>query len=167
MRIATAAVVTAGLVLAAAPVLAKDSKDFLKQAIEGDTSEIMLGQMAQLRASSDGVREYGRALATDHAAAKDQAIALAQKIGLKPPDTPAKKAQSAQEKLSKLEGAEFDREFVSYMVKDHHDDIREFQEATRANDSPDVAQYAQMTLPKLQQHLEMAENLDRELKTKE
>jgi putative membrane protein len=159
-------VLATALALSAGVAVAKDSKEFLKQAIEGHNGEIVLGQLAQLRAGSEPVRQFGRALATDHAAGKEQALALAQKIGLTPPDAPSKDAANERDKLGKLEGAEFDREFVAYMAKDHRHDIREFEEQAKArHDNADIAQYAESTLPKLQQHLEMAQNLEKTVKS--
>ncbi|HTI84994.1 MAG TPA: DUF4142 domain-containing protein [Alphaproteobacteria bacterium] len=158
-------VVAAGLVLSAGPALAKDSKDFMKEAIEGNNGEIVLGQLAQLRAGNEKVREYGRQLATDHAASKELALSVAQKIGLTAPTNPSKDAVKEQDKLGKLEGADFDHEFVSYMVKDHEHDIHEFQEQAKAmHDNPEVAQYAESTLVKLREHLQMAHDLQGNLK---
>jgi putative membrane protein len=159
-------VIAIGLALWAGPALAKDSKQFLRESIEGHNGEIVLGQLAQLRAGSDSVREYGRALATDHAAGKVQALALATKIGLVPPDAPSKEAAKEKDKVDKMEGAEFDREFVSYMVKDHEHDIREYEEETMAKDAdPEIVAYANMMLPKLRQHLDMAKNLEKQVKS--
>jgi putative membrane protein len=159
-------VVAAGLALSAGPALAKESKEFLKEAIEGHNGEVVLGQLAQIRAENEKVREFGRALATDHAAGKEQALSLAQKVGLTPPSNPSKEAAKEQDTLGKLEGAEFDREFVSYMVKDHEHDIHEYQEQAKAtDDNPEVAEYAEATLVKLRQHLQMAHDLQGKMKT--
>jgi putative membrane protein len=60
------------------------------------------------------------------------------------------------EKLSKLSGAEFDKEYMSDMVKDHEEDVKDFQ--TQGNDGtdPDIKAFASKTLPILQGHLQMA-----------
>ena len=59
-------------------------------------------------------------------------------------------------KLSALSGAEFDREYMRQMVKDHSDAVEMFQrEASRGNDA-EVKAWAAKTLPALQEHLRMA-----------
>jgi putative membrane protein len=64
------------------------------------------------------------------------------------------------DRLLKLSGAEFDRAYMRYMVREHKADVKEFQhEATKASD-PDVQSWAGKTLPTLQEHLRMAEDID-------
>lgn len=59
-------------------------------------------------------------------------------------------------KLSALSGAEFDREYMRQMVKDHSDTVELFQrEASRGSDS-EVKAWAAKTLPAIQEHLRMA-----------
>ncbi|HEY3570771.1 MAG TPA: DUF4142 domain-containing protein, partial [Thermoanaerobaculia bacterium] len=61
--------------------------------------------------------------------------------------------------LSKLSGAAFDKAYVSMMVKDHKKDVAEFKkESTKAKDS-DVKSFASTTLPTLQDHLKMIEDI--------
>jgi putative membrane protein len=61
------------------------------------------------------------------------------------------------DKLNKLSGADFDREYMKHMVSDHKKDVREFKsEAKKAKDA-DVKQFASSTLPTLEQHLSLAQ----------
>jgi putative membrane protein len=62
------------------------------------------------------------------------------------------------DKLSKLSGADFDREYMKTMVSDHKKDVSDFKsEASKAKD-PDVKQFAGSTLPTLQEHLQLAQS---------
>ena len=61
-------------------------------------------------------------------------------------------------KLSKLSGRQFDREFAQHMVKDHKKDITEFERESKK--SGDVANFAQDTLPVLKKHLQIAESIN-------
>lgn len=62
-------------------------------------------------------------------------------------------------KLSSLSGAEFDREYMRQMVKDHSDAVELFQkEASRGKDT-DLKGFAAKTLPAIQEHLRMAREL--------
>jgi putative membrane protein len=146
----------AGIVAGAA--LAGADQIFLKKALEGDNSEVALGQLAEQHASSPAVRDYGRMLHEDHAAAKAKALPIAQAHGV--PDTAemAPEAKTEAKKLEALSGAAFDREFARYMVSDHKKDIADFEKQARGGDAPTAA-LARDTLPDLRKHLKAAQQL--------
>jgi putative membrane protein len=58
-----------------------------------------------------------------------------------------------------MSGAEFDSEFVQYMVTDHRKDIQEFE--AQANSSAKTRSLAAQQLPALRKHLEMALSLEK------
>ncbi len=151
---AIAALLLAGSATAA---LAKSDTAFMKDAIQGDLSEMMLGTLAAKKGASEDVRNYGKTLNADHSAAHQQAAALARKMGIVPPSKPMPVATKEYKKLSGMSGRAFDKEFVSYMIKDHKEDIAEFQEQAKGSDK--VAALAKQTLPTLEKHLHIAEHL--------
>ncbi len=142
--------------LAKAP---KSPDEFVQHAIRGDIGEIQLGQLAQQRGQSEGVKQYGQTLATDHQQAEDKAVELAGKMNVEVPDQPLDKQQQTYQKLSQLSGEQFDRHFLKYAVKDHKKDIREFSEEAQQTDNDQVAQFARLSLPTLRKHLEIAQQL--------
>ena len=147
-------------ILLASPCLAQDraSQKFLKEAIEGNFAEVQMGQLAQKQGNSDGVRSFGQMLEKDHSDANKKAVDVAKSLGMTPPTEPSKKQKADYDRMSKLSGDKFDREFVKHMVADHKKDIKEFQrEAKKTNERPSA--FAQETLPTLQKHLETAESL--------
>lgn len=146
--------------------LAKDQPNqaFIKKAIEGNLAEVAVGQLAQQKGGSDGVKSFGRQLETDHAAANQKAMSVASSLGVTPPKEPSKQQKETYQKLSKLSGAAFDREFIKEAVADHKKDIAEYEkEAKRQNDP--AATYANETLPALHNHLQMAQSLGNPPKT--
>ncbi len=160
MQRRTLAAMGAAAVLAAsghASLAAKSPQDFIKDAVQGDNSEIMLGQLAQKRGGGK-VKSFGQMLVTDHTLAKQQASDVARNLGVAPPSDPMTEAKDEEAKLSAMSGQDFDREFAAYMVADHKKDIAEFQEQASANDGPASA-LASKQLPVLKQHLQMAEAL--------
>ena len=67
-------------------------------------------------------------------------------------------------KWSKKDGKDFDRDYVTKMVSAHEDAVKLFQkEATDGEDAESVA-FARKILPKLQHHLEQANDLKRLMK---
>jgi putative membrane protein len=110
------AIAGVGLVLGfASPGFAQDqaSQKFLQKAIGGNLAEIQMGQLAQKNGASDGIRSFGDMLVTDHAEGHKNAAAAAASLGLAPPTAPRSKQKAEFERMSKLTGAKFDREFVS------------------------------------------------------
>jgi putative membrane protein len=143
------------------PAHAVTPSQFLQTAIRGDNSEIMLGRMAARRADSPSVREFGRVLVQDHSKARNQASALARRMGMTVPTTPLQVAVRERIRLAPLSGETFDREFVRYMVRDHRQDVSEFRKQIAMNSGP-VSRLARMQLPVIQKHLDMAVALYRE-----
>jgi putative membrane protein len=66
-------------------------------------------------------------------------------------------AKASQEKLSGLSGAEFDKAYMEEMLKDHKKDISAFQEEAQQGKDPEVKNWAEKTLPTLQEHHTLAE----------
>ena len=147
------------LLALSSPAFAAPSRAFVTDAIKGDNSEIMLGKMAQDQGASEGVKQFGATLVTDHTEAKQQMAGVANQLGVPVPDGPTDKAQQEQQKLSNLHGAAFDHEFVSYMVKDHKQDIAKFRREARAHDPAGLM--AAQQLPVLEKHLQIAESLEK------
>jgi len=74
------------------------------------------------------------------------------------PTAPNKKQKADYDKMSKLSGAKFDKEFAAHMVADHKKDIKEYEKAAKKQDA--VGNYAKETLPTLRKHLENAQSLN-------
>ena len=103
----------------------KSASEFLSDAMKGDNSEVTLGQLAQSRGNSAGVRNFGATLVRDHKAAKMAVAKVASAMGgPAPTDEMMPEASAEQTKLNALSGANFDREFARYMVDDHRKDIQ-------------------------------------------
>lgn len=148
------ALVTSGVANAA------PAAQFLHKAIQGDNSEARLGRLIASRGASASVRSFGRTLTNDHSRARVHAVALAHRMGVRPPTSMAPEAQSEYRKLSRMSGRSFDREVRRYMIDDHHKDISDFSKQARRGD-PRTAALARRTLPILRKHLAIAEALPR------
>lgn len=117
-----------------------------------------LGKLAANKADNQGVKDFGNTLATDHGQAKEEAAAVARQMHAKVPDSMKREARREERKLQGMSGAAFDKEFVSFMIKDHKKDISEFERQAKSRDKA-PAELAKKQLPTLQKHLEMAQSL--------
>jgi putative membrane protein len=133
---------------------------FLGKALKGDNSEIMLGKLAAGRAGSPSVRDFGATLVRDHRQARNQVLDVGRRFGLRPDRDVTGEARDEQNRLSNMDGRDFDREFVHYMVDDHRKDIADFRDEAREDHGP-VSALARKQLPVLHKHLDIALSLDR------
>ena len=133
------------------------SQKFLKEAIEGNLAEVQMGQLAQKNGNNDGVLSFGQVLDKDHSEANQKATAAASSLGVTPPTAPNSKQKAAYDRMSKLSGANFDREFVKHMVEDHKKDIKDYEKASKQGDA--AGTYAKEALPTLRTHLDTAQSL--------
>ena len=110
-------------------------KMFLRNAAEGGMAEVQLGQLAADKGSSQDVKDFGQKMVTDHTALNNDMAPIAQSMGVTVPKKLNKQHQAEYDKLNGLSGDDFDKEYITAMVKDHHKDLREFRdEATSASD---------------------------------
>jgi putative membrane protein len=73
------------------------------------------------------------------------------------------KHKDTVDRLSKLSGAQFDREYIAEMVKDHQEDASQFQKQISAGKNAQLKSFASDTLPMIQQHLKMAQDTQSKL----
>ncbi len=132
---------------------------FLNNAGPGGEAEVELGRLAAKRAESKEVRQFAQQMVEDHskAGAKLKELAHQKNVTLPPGVMP--KSKQTMEKLTKLQGAEFDRAYVQTMVQVHEKDVAAFSAFAKSATDADVKAFASATLPTLQHHLQMIREL--------
>jgi putative membrane protein len=141
-------------------VWAKDTpgQQFIAKAIQGNLAEVAIGQLAQQKASRADVRSFANTLEQDHWTANQQATAAATAVNATVPTEPSRKQKADHDRMAKLSGTTFDREFLKHMVADHRKNISDYQKEGQRSDGQ-ISDYAKATLPALQKHLETAQSL--------
>lgn len=144
-----------------APVkLTSADRKFLMGAAQGGMLEVESGRLALEKASSKEVKDFAQQLVQDHADANEKLMQIAQDKGIELPKKLDAKHRQKLDKLAKLEGAEFDRAYMSEMGhKDHRKDIQAFEKQARQGKDPELKVFAEETLPVLQKHLSMAQKV--------
>jgi putative membrane protein len=143
-----------------AAALDPDDRSFLEKAAVGGKAEVELGQLALEKAQSEDVKQFAQRMVTDHSQANSQLMGLADKMSLSLPTALDDENQKTKDKLSKLSGAKFDKEYMKDMVDDHQKDVNEFQKVSQNANNSDVKHFASQTLPTLQQHLDLAKSIN-------
>jgi putative membrane protein len=134
-----------------------DSQEFVNEAASGGMMEVALGEMASQKAASDDVKSFGQKMVEDHSKANEELKQIAASNNLTIPETMMDKQQKMVDKLSELSGAEFDKEYMKAMLKDHKKDIKKFEKAAENADNAEVQAWAEKTLDVLEQHHQLAE----------
>jgi putative membrane protein len=129
---------------------------FLTAAAEGGMAEVELGKLAQQKANSDAVKEFGKRMEDDHSKVNDQLKSLASNKGVTLPTSISAKSQATKDRLSTLSGAAFDRAYMQDMVTDHTHDVAEFRRMASSATDPDIKAFATKNLPTLEEHLKLA-----------
>jgi putative membrane protein len=137
------------------PVNEDDSK-FMVEAASGGMMEVQLGQLAQEKAKSQRVKDFGSMMVRDHSKANDELKSLAATKNVTLPATPGDKQQKHINDLSKKTGSDFDKAYMNMMVDDHKDDIDAFEKCANKGTDADVKSWASKTLPVLRTHLDSA-----------
>ncbi|MBV9067244.1 MAG: DUF4142 domain-containing protein [Acidobacteria bacterium] len=148
----------------AAATVDPGDQEFMNKAAQGGMAEVILGQMASSKGTSPDVKNFGNRMVSDHGKANDELKQLAQTKGVTLPADIDDESKKMSDKLSKLNGKDFDKEYIGGMVEDHEKDVKEFEKASKDAKDPDLKAWATKTLPTLQDHLKMAKEAKSKLK---
>jgi putative membrane protein len=160
---------------------------FLKEMFMSNMAEIELGNLASEKASSADVKSFAQTMVTHHTQANKDLMAVAGDVQ-QPKELDAKH-QALKDRLSKLSGAEFDRQYMQAMVAAHRETVAKVKPkagksagnasatgtsgtGTAGATTGDAAgaavktvpQYAAKTLPIVQKHLQEAERIQKTVK---
>lgn len=142
----------------------EDDSEFLVDAAEINMDEIALGQLAQSKATSASVKEFGKAMEAEHTAALDELKTLAGSKNISLPQGPTEDGQEKLRKFQEKKAADFDKDYASEMVDGHKDAIDKFEKAANSAADADVRAWANKMLPSLRTHLQHAEEVKASLK---
>ena len=137
-------------------MLASKDTAFVLEAAQGGLAEVQLGKLAAEKGSDPDVKAFGQQMVDEHTKANDQLQAIAHDRKMTLPETLSSKDQATSDRLRKLSGAAFDKAYIADMVKDHQMDVKAFGKEATSGENPAVTNFASLTLPVLQSHLDKA-----------
>lgn len=139
--------------------LSSFDQEFMANAARGGMMEVQLGNMAAQKASSNDVKKFGQRLATDHSKANQTLQQLASNLNVTLPQELKPEQQQEVSRLQDASGKEFDREYMSLMLKDITKEISEFERAANEATNADLKRWVSQTLPTLREHLQLARSV--------
>ena len=142
--------------MAASEAPPETTASFLQHAAAGQQSEIDLGQLAIQKASNDQVKDFGARMVADHQKAQQEVQQLAAKGGLKLSGPPDSSHTQIKQQLAKLSGKEFDRAYITTMLREHAKEMKNLEQHALVEKNPDIKQWASGSVPVVQEHLTQA-----------
>lgn len=135
-------------------------KAFVSKNLEGDESEIQMGDLAQQKSQSNDIKQLAQKLVNDHTQMSEKWFKpLANQLGVSIPKGPSKKDKKMAEKMQSLSGNDFDTQYLTMMIKDHQKDLKEFQDEAQAAPDANVKMVAQQGANVISQHLQLLEQV--------
>lgn len=145
--------------------LSPADREFVQKAAKGGMAEVELGKLAKQKATGDQVKKFGELMVQDHSKANEELRTIVSAKGIQVPVDLDEKHKTAMQKLQKLSGADFDREYTKQMVADHKQTVADFKKQAESGKDADLKSFAASTLPKLEEHLKMAQSVNEATKT--
>jgi putative membrane protein len=142
------------------------SATFIKTAAMAGMAEVELGKLAALKAESGDVKQFAQRLVDDHGKANNELKSLASRKHITLPSEPDAKHKAMQDELSRLDGSAFDRAYIMHMVAAHRDAIALFQHEANSVTDKETRAFAEKTLPTLEEHFTIAQDLDATYRTR-
>jgi len=144
--------------------LSANDMDFIEYAGEVDLTAIHLGQMAQMDAASQEVKNFALMVEQEHTADLKKLTDIANKNGGIAPNTLDEVHMNVVKRLKKAKGKSFDHQFLKAIVNQHEHALVPFKREADNGFNPDLQAYAKAILPKLEEHLKEAKRLSSSVK---
>lgn len=159
-KILVATALLGGAAMASAADISSYDKTFMMKAADAGSTEIAASKIASTKSVAPAVKTFADTMVTEHTKVADELKTLATSKSVTLSDTPSKAHESEIKKLDGLDGKKFDKEYAKKIgVAAHKDTVKLFKEASTKASDPDVKAFAVKTLPGLEHHLQMAEEL--------
>ena len=156
------AIAGTGLALAQSPrgVLSDTDSKFVMEAAESGQMEVELGQLAQQKASSDAVKQFGQRMANRPRQGGTGAGPAGREQGRGASEAALPQDADGEGPAAKAPGSAFDREYVKMMVKDHEEDVAAFKRESQQAQDPDLRAWVTKTVPTLEDHLKSIKQIE-------
>jgi putative membrane protein len=168
--LALACVVTSSSAFAADPQaqskLSGQEKNFVMEAARSSMAEKELSDLAEQKARNESVKDLAKEIKSEHTQVVDKLQQIASNNNVSLPSDVSKSDRTIIDRLQKLSGEEFDKEYMKQTVKEHQKDVENYRQQARSAKDQEVKDYAQNTLPTLEQHLDRARQVSESIGVK-
>ena len=148
--------------------LARDEVNLLTDLAQANIAEIETGRLALEKSQNPQVRKFAQQMIDDHTTAQQQLQTLAQSKGVTLTTETDLQHKTLATAVLVLSGDTFDSQYLKRVgVNDHQRTIALLQKAQRETKDADIQAMAGKMLPTVQGHLEMAQQMSRQMESRD
>jgi putative membrane protein len=133
---------------------------FVEALAQGDMAEVAAGKLAAQRGQTQGIKDFGQKMVTDHSKNDSELKTLAKARGVELPATVDEEHAGATAKLEDASSGKFDADYIHAQVKAHEKTVQLLENEIHHGQDSAVKEFAQKTLPVVSHHLAMAKELE-------
>ena len=138
-------------------------RDFITVNAANNYMEVLLGRLALQRAQNSDVKAYAERVVREHNMLQDEWLKVAQQNGIPLKPGMGKNHREKLTRLEKLQGKEFDKQFMNTMIDTHQDYANSMEKQSRTAHSAEVRQIAERSLPTLRDSFHEAKRVGAEV----
>lgn len=143
-----------------AMTLTAADSDFANMAAQGSAAEIQMAELAIQRSKNKDVMKYARRMVKDHTKASRDLDKIATRKGMTLTRTPNSEQMQMMDQLRGASDADFDMTYIRIAgVEAHQTMLTLFQNQAGNGSDADLKRFASKTLPTVQTHLRMAQEM--------
>ena len=128
-------------------------KAFVAKVSQGGMYEVVLGTLAETKATTQDIKDSGNTEAHDHMLVGDKLKSIVEANGMEFPSSLNAEFQARLDKMKALPDDQFDAAYIADMKKIHDADGAAFAKESKAGTNPDLKAFAAETYRIVQRHL--------------
>ncbi len=140
--------------------------DFAREAAINTLTELKLAELAIDKTDSEKVKELAEQVLLDRAKTTGELETIAETKNIELPGDIDSKTLNRIKKLEEKQGAEFDKEYIDVVIKNHTQLIDKFSSEAEEGKDPELREWAARHIPSMKHHLHMAEDIYTDMKKK-
>lgn len=134
-------------------------RNFMRTAADANLAEIETAKMVAQKSTDPAVKDFANRMVTDHTQASQSLASVAEMSNVKLPTEPAANERNQKNELQTLSGAKLDDAYLRDELRGHKEAIAAFENEIKNGQNQEVKNYAIETLPTLQDHIRIAEDI--------
>jgi len=139
--------------------LSSADRSFIGSAEEGNIAEIDSAKIVEQKSTDPAVKDFANRMTTDHTVASQELKVLAKSTGVTLPAESVAVKTNQKNEWQNLSGAKLDEAYLRDQLQDHKQAISVFENEIEHGQNEAVKDYAEKTLPTLQDHIRIAEDI--------
>jgi putative membrane protein len=134
-------------------------RSFISSAGEANLAEIDIAKMVGQKSTDPAVKDFANRMVTDHTQASQKLARVAEMNGDKLPSEASTTERNEKTELEKLSGAQLNDAYLRDELQGHKETISAFESEIEHGQNQETKNYAEQTLPTLQDHIRIAEDV--------